>query len=32
LLDLDPYEGLRIISMAEFHAILVAEGLIPAIP
>jgi predicted nucleic acid-binding protein len=29
LLDLDPYEGLRIISMTEYHRILVSEGLIP---
>ena len=28
LLDLDPYEGLRIISMTEYHRILVSEGLI----
>lgn len=28
LLDLNPYEGLRIVSMAEYHDILVAEGLI----
>lgn len=29
LLDLDPYEGLRIVSMTEFRQILVSEGLIP---
>ncbi len=28
LLDLNPYEGLRIVSMTEYHDILVAEGLI----
>ena len=28
LLDLDPYEGLRIVSMAQYHQILVNEGLI----
>ncbi len=28
LLDLDPYEGLRIVSMTEYHGILVSEGLI----
>jgi putative PIN family toxin of toxin-antitoxin system len=28
LLALDPYEGLRIISLAEYHDVLVAEGLI----
>jgi putative PIN family toxin of toxin-antitoxin system len=28
LLDLNPYEGLRIISMTEYHGILVSEGLI----
>ena len=28
LLDLNPYEGLRIVSMTEFYGILVAEGLI----
>lgn len=28
LLKLNPYEGLRIISMTEYHALLVAEGLI----
>ena len=29
LLNLNPYEGLRIISMTEYHRILVSEGLIP---
>ncbi len=28
LLDLNPYEGLRIVSMTEYHDILVAEGII----
>lgn len=28
LLDLNPYEGLRIVSMTEYHGVLVAEGLI----
>ncbi len=28
LLDLDPYEGLRIVSMTEYHNLLVSEGLI----
>ena len=28
LLDLDPYEGIRIVSMAEYYGILVSEGLI----
>jgi putative PIN family toxin of toxin-antitoxin system len=28
LLDLDPYEGLRIVSMTEYRRILVSEGLI----
>ncbi len=31
LLDLNPYEGLRIVSMTEYHRILVAEGLIPPV-
>jgi predicted nucleic acid-binding protein len=26
LLDLNPYEGLRIVSMSEYRAILIAEG------
>ena len=29
LLDLNPFEGLRIISMTEYYRILVSEGLIP---
>ena len=29
LLDLNPYEGLRIISMAAYHQLLVNEGFIP---
>ena len=28
LLDLNPYEGLRIVSMTEYYAILVAEDII----
>ena len=28
LLDLNPYEGVRIVSMTEYHGILVSEGLI----
>jgi predicted nucleic acid-binding protein len=28
LLDLNPYEGLRIVSMTEYYAILISEGLI----
>jgi hypothetical protein len=28
LLDLNPYEGLRIVSMAEYHQILVNDGVI----
>lgn len=28
LLDLDPYEGLRIVSMSDYHDLLVREGLI----
>ena len=28
LLNLNPYEGLQIVSMTEYHRILVAEGLI----
>ena len=28
LLDLNPYEGLRIVSMAEYHQILVNEGVL----
>src|SRR5262249_17757172 len=28
LLDLDPYEGIRIVSMTEYHQLLVSEGLI----
>ena len=28
LLDLNPYEGLRIVSMTEYHGLLVSEGLI----
>jgi putative PIN family toxin of toxin-antitoxin system len=30
LLDLDPYEGLRIVSMTEYYRVLVSEGLIPS--
>lgn len=29
LLDLDPYEGLRIVSITQYHQILVNEGLVP---
>jgi putative PIN family toxin of toxin-antitoxin system len=29
LLVLDPYEGLRIISMTDYHQLLIAEGLLP---
>jgi predicted nucleic acid-binding protein len=29
LLTLDPYEGLRIISMTGYYQLLVAEGLLP---
>ncbi len=29
LLELDPYEGLRIVSMTEYYGILVSKGLIP---
>jgi putative PIN family toxin of toxin-antitoxin system len=29
LLDLDPYEGLRIVSMTEYREMLVNEGIIP---
>jgi putative PIN family toxin of toxin-antitoxin system len=32
LLDLDPYEGLRIVSMTEYWRILVSEGLVPPTP
>jgi predicted nucleic acid-binding protein len=28
LLELDPYEGMRIVSMTQYHQILVNEGLI----
>ena len=29
LLTLDPYEGLRILSMTDYHQVLVAEGFLP---
>lgn len=29
LLDLNPYEGLRIISMTDYHALLVDAGMLP---
>ena len=32
LLDLDPYEGLRIISMTDYRQVLVNEGVLPAAP
>jgi uncharacterized protein len=32
LLDLDPYEGIRIVSMAHYHQILMNEGLIRSEP
>jgi hypothetical protein len=29
LLDLNPYEGLRLVSMAEYRQVLVTEGILP---
>jgi predicted nucleic acid-binding protein len=32
LLDLDPYEAVRIVSMTDYRRILVSEGLLPPAP